>query len=101
MKGENIFLWKMLVKIKGMRTFATKNNGRIMADKYQIPFINACIRALAKRVGLPVKNAFQYLERFNGMEFLVKFYPTLHLQSIDDTVDDLIIMCKKNGGALG
>ena len=71
-----------------------------MAEKYQIPFINACIRALAKRVGLPVKNAFQYLERFNGMAFLVKFYPTLHLQSIDDTVDDLIIMCKKNGGAL-
>ena len=71
-----------------------------MADRYQITFINACIRALAKRVGLPVKNAFQYLERFNGMEFLVKFYPTLHLQSIDDTVDDLIIMCKKNGGAL-
>lgn len=71
-----------------------------MADKYQIPFINPCIRALAKRVGLPVKNAFQYLERFNGMAFLVKYYPTLHLQSIDDTVDDLIIMCKKNGGTL-
>ena len=72
-----------------------------MRDKYQIPFINACIRALAKRVGLPVKSAFQYLDRFKGMEFLVDFYPTLHLQSLDDTVDDLIVMCKKNGGALG
>ncbi len=72
-----------------------------MADKYQIPFINACIRALAKRVGLPVKSAFQYLDRFKGMEFLVDFYPTLHLQSLDDTVDDLIVMCKKNGGTLG
>ena len=72
-----------------------------MRDKYQIPFINACIRALAKRAGLPVKSAFQYLDRFKGMEFLVDFYPTLHLQSLDDTVDDLIVMCKKNGGALG
>lgn len=71
-----------------------------MAEKYQIPFINDCIRALAKRMGLPVKNAFQYFERFNGMEFLVKSYLMLHLQSINDTVDDLIIMCKKNGGAL-
>lgn len=43
-----------------------------MTDKYQIPFINACIRALAKRVGLPVKSAFQYLDRFKGMEFLVE-----------------------------
>lgn len=41
------------------------------------------------------------LDRFKGLEFLLDFYPTLHLQSIDDTVDDLIIMCKKNGGTLG
>lgn len=68
-----------------------------MADKYQIPFINACIRAFAKRVGLPVKNVFQYLDRFKGVEFLVNFYPTLHLQSVEDTVDDLIVMCKWRG----
>ena len=72
-----------------------------MSDRYQIPFINACIRKFAKRVGLPVRNIFLYLDRFKGLEFLLDFYPTLHLQSIDDTVDDLIIMCKKNGGALG
>ena len=72
-----------------------------MADKYQIPFINACIRAFARRVELPVKTVFQYLDRFKGMDFLIEFYPTLHLQSIEDTVDDLIVMCKKNGGALG
>ena len=72
-----------------------------MADKYQIPFINACIRAFAKRFGVPVKNVFQYLYRFKGVDFLIEFYPTLHLQSVDDTVDDLIVMCKKNGGALG
>lgn len=72
-----------------------------MADKYQIPFINACIRAFARRVGLPMKNVFQYLERFKGIAFLVDCYPALHLQSVEDTVDDLIVMCRKNGGALG
>lgn len=72
-----------------------------MADKYQIPFINACIRAFARRVGLPVKAVFQYLDRFQGVTFLVDFYSTLHLQSVEDTVDDLIVMCKKNGGTLG
>ncbi len=72
-----------------------------MADKYQIPFINACIRAFARRVGLPVKNVFQYLDRFNGVSYLIDFYSAVHLQSIEDTVDDLIIICKKNGGRLG
>ncbi|MBR1465908.1 MAG: DUF3791 domain-containing protein [Bacteroidaceae bacterium] len=72
-----------------------------MADKYQIPFINACIRAFARRVGLPVKNVFQYLDRFKGVSYLIDFYSAVHLQSIEDTVDDLIIICKKNGGRLG
>ena len=49
---------------------------------------------------LPTKNAYLYLKRFQGIDFLIEFYNTLHLQSIDDTVDDLVQICKKNGGAL-
>ncbi len=71
-----------------------------MADKYQIPFINLCIRAFSKRVGLPIRNGFQYLYRFKGIKFLLEFYSVIHLQSVDDAVDDLIIICKKNGGHL-
>ena len=70
----------------------------IMNDKYKIPYINACIRAFAKRFGLSVKNAFLYLYRFKGVNFLDEFYEAEHLQSIDDAVDDLIIICQKNGG---
>lgn len=61
-----------------------------MADKYQIAFINLCIRAFSKRVGLPVKNGFQYLYRFKGINFLLEFYSTIHLQSIDDAVAYLL-----------
>ncbi len=71
-----------------------------MEDKYKIPFIHACIRGMGRRFDLPVKNAYQYLKHFQGIEFLLQFYGTLHLQSIDDVVDDLVIICKKNGGAL-
>ena len=71
-----------------------------MDDKYKIPFINACIRSMGSRYHLPIKNAYQYLKHFQGISFLIKFYNTLHLQSIEDTVDDLVIICKKNGGAL-
>ena len=49
---------------------------------------------------MPVANAYRYLKRFQGIDFMIEFYNTLHLQSIDDTVDDLVQICKKNGGAL-
>ena len=71
-----------------------------MADKYKIPFINACIRSFSRRVKMPVQNSFQYLERFKGLDFLIGFYGTLHLQSVDDTVKDLLEVCRNNGGCL-
>lgn len=71
-----------------------------MNDKYKIPYINACIRAFAKRFRLTTQNAFRYLYRFKGIHFLDEYYDTEHLQSIDDAVDDLIALCRKNGGLL-
>lgn len=70
------------------------------AEKYKIPFINSCIRSMAGRYGYSARSAFLYLKHFRGIEFLVDFYDTLHLQSIDDTVDDIIMVCRKNGGQL-
>lgn len=69
-------------------------------SKYQIPYTNACIRAFGRRFGLSVKEAFNYLFRFKGVDFLVEFYEIEHLQSIEDAVDDLVVCCKNNGGYL-
>lgn len=55
---------------------------------------------MGHRFNLPTKNAYLYLKHFQGIDFLLKFYNTLHLQSIEDTVDDLVIICQKQGGAL-
>lgn len=71
-----------------------------MGNKYKIPYVNACIRAFAKRFGLPIQKAFKYLYDHKGINFLDEFYEIEHLQSIDDAVDDLIVYCKKNGGTL-
>ena len=68
--------------------------------KYQIPYTNACIRAFGKRFNISTGEAFQYLYKFGGVSFLVKFYEIEHLQSIEDAVDDLIVCCKNNGGYL-
>lgn len=34
------------------------------------------------------------------MEFLIEFYDVEHLQSMDETIDDLLVVCRQNGGAL-
>ena len=78
------------------RNYASYGN----MSKYQIPFTNACIRGFGERFRLPTRNAYLYLKHFKGIDFLVEFYETLHLQSIDDAVDDLVVVCKQNGGQL-
>lgn len=68
--------------------------------RFKISYMNCCVRAFAKRFGLSVKSAFQYLFHFKGIEFLDKYYETEHLQSIDDAVDDLVVLCYNNGGKI-
>ena len=44
--------------------------------------------------------AYDYMKRFCGLAFLIEFYDVEHLQSIEDAVDDVILVCKNNGGTL-
>lgn len=69
-------------------------------SKYEIPFINLCIKRFADRFSLSREKAYDYLKQYSGMAFLIEFYDVEHLQSIEDTVDDLVICCQNNGGAL-
>ncbi|MBQ0081158.1 MAG: DUF3791 domain-containing protein [Alistipes sp.] len=69
-------------------------------SKYDIPFINACIKAFGVRFSISRDNAYEYLAKYHGISFLIELYDVEHLQSIQDTVDDLIILCKRNGGKL-
>ncbi len=71
-----------------------------MNDKFKIPYINAVIRAFAKHFSLDLQSSFHYLWNFNGIKFLNDYYDIEHLQSIEDTVDDLTVFCQKNGGKL-
>lgn len=71
-----------------------------VTGKYQIPYTNACIRAFGRRFSISTKEAYLYLRRYQGIAFLIEFYDVEHLLSIEDTVDDLIICCRNNGGYL-
>lgn len=72
-----------------------------MSDKYKIPYINMCIRLFAKRFRLTLQAAADYLCRFSGIRFLDEYYPAEHLLPVEDTLDDLVVVCKRNGGLIG
>lgn len=74
-----------------------------MDNKLQnrITYMVYCINAFAERYRLTAKQAFAYLNRFKGMDFLDECYEAEHLLSLEDAVNDLSIICKRNGGGLG
>ena len=69
-------------------------------SKYEIPFINTCISEFGKKFGLTLREAYSYLKEHGGMDFMVEFYDVEHLQSMEETVDDLAKICMNNGGKI-
>lgn len=60
-------------------------------SKYEIPFLTACIHAFGRRFSMTRQTAFRYLQEYKGLAFLIEFYDVEHLQSMDETIDDLRI----------
>ena len=66
----------------------------------KIAYIIAVVNEFAVRFSLNPQQAYRYLNRFKGIDFLDEFYNVEHTLSFDDVVDDLAILCRKKGGAL-
>ena len=66
----------------------------------KIAYIIAVVNEFAARFSLNPQQAYKYLDRFKGIDFIDEFYNVEHTQSFDDVIDDLALLCRKNGGAL-
>ena len=66
----------------------------------QINYTVVCVNEFAKKKSLHPKIAFLYLYNHKGIEFLKENYDIEHTLSLEDAIDDLDIICKKNGGEL-
>lgn len=74
-----------------------------MVSKQQVNQVNymvVCINEFALKHNLSSKDAFDYLYRHGGINFLKENYEIEHTLSIDDAIDDMTIVCRKNGGYL-
>ena len=65
-----------------------------------LSYIICCVGAFAKRFHLTIYQAYSYLNRFSGIDFLISCYPAEHTMSKENAVEDLTFLCSKKGGKL-
>ena len=65
-----------------------------------LEYIVFVIGIFATKYSMSNANAYQYIRKFKGLDFLLRHYDIEHTLSIDDAIDDIIIVCKRNGGTL-
>ena len=69
-------------------------------DVNVLNYIVICISEFASRYEMHMRDAYLYLSRNKGIEFLKEFYDVEHTLSFEDVLDDLTAVCKKNGGTV-
>lgn len=65
-----------------------------------LEYIICCIGAFAERFSITNGQAYQYLQKYKGLEFLQKHYNIEHTFSIEDAVEDCANICLRHGGTL-
>ena len=66
--------------------------------KNRIEYMVTCVGDFAHAHKMTPAEAFSFLQKFKGLEFLSDCYDVEHSQSIDSTVADLFDVCIRNGG---
>ncbi len=69
-------------------------------EKNLLDYIVVCISEFASRHQINMQDAYIYLRNNKGIEFIKEFYDVEHTLSFDDVMDDLTLICQKNGGVL-
>ncbi len=69
-------------------------------QKRMINFTVACVNEFARKHNISVQEAFQYLFQFKGIEFIKENYEAEHTLSFDTVIEDIGILCRRNGGML-
>ncbi len=63
-----------------------------------IHYIVMSMGMFARQYNLTQREACNYLSRFKGLKFSIDNYEAEHQLSLQDCVDDMYAICKRNGG---
>lgn len=69
-------------------------------ERKQINYAVICVSEFAHRYNMTMKEAFQFLFEYKAIEFLKENYDIEHTMPLDDALDDMLLICEKNGGML-
>ncbi len=69
-------------------------------QKDKTEYIVYAVDEFAKKYGLTPKEAFNYLDHFKAIDFLDRQYNIAHTLSFSEMVENLSLLCRKNGGKL-
>ena len=69
-------------------------------ETYRLKFTIALVADFAKTYHIKQKQAYNYLRRVKGFDFLQKHYGIMHTQSFEDAIEVLTLVCRRNGGQL-
>ncbi|MDR0461576.1 MAG: DUF3791 domain-containing protein [Nitrososphaerota archaeon] len=59
-----------------------------------------CIKKFANEFNLSFIETYRYLENYGGLQFIINHYEIEHTLSINDAIDDMQAICRKNGGLI-
>ena len=68
--------------------------------KKKINYTVVCVNGFANKLNIAEKEAFDYLYKYKGIAFIKEHYDIEHTLSMDDAIDDIIMICRNNGGNL-
>ncbi len=63
-------------------------------------YIVSCINEFALQKKLDKRASFRYLYNHKGIQFLKEHYEIEHTLSMQDAIDDLTHICRRNGGRI-
>jgi hypothetical protein len=69
-----------------------------MVNLGQVHYYVMCVGEFARAKNPSVKDAFNYLRTYKGVEFLIECYDAEHTLSLENAVEDLTHVCGNNGG---
>jgi hypothetical protein len=69
-----------------------------MVNVGQVHYYVMCVGEFAKVKSMNTRDAFNYLHANKGIEFLSECYDVEHTLSLENAVEDLVQVCRNNGG---
>jgi len=65
-----------------------------------LSYIVLCIKRFADAFNLSFIEAYRYLENYGGLQFIINHYEIEHTLSINEAIEDMQTICRKNGGLI-